>query len=91
MTTIMIIAWNVMGLNFPNKRRDVKWVLRKYCCDAAILVESKLEEINRNIALSFWGGRPFDWIFPPLVGRSGGIIVIWDTQALEYVGFFYLF
>ena len=56
-------------------------MLRKYCCDVAILVESKLEELNKNIALSLWSHRPFDWLFLPSVGRSGGIIVIWDPPA----------
>jgi len=51
-------------------------VLRKYCCDVAILVESKLEEVNLDIALSLWGWRRFAWLFLPLVCSSGGIIVI---------------
>jgi len=51
-TPTTIIAWNVRGLQYPNKRGDVKRVLRRYCCDAAILIEYRLEEVNQHIALS---------------------------------------
>ena len=57
--SIRIISWNVRGLNCPSKRGDVKWVFYRYCCDVAILVMSKLEEVNRHIALSLWGRGPF--------------------------------
>ena len=43
--TVRIIFWNVRGLNCPLKRGSVRWVLRRYSCDVAILLESKLEEV----------------------------------------------
>ena len=46
-TYVNIISWNVRGLNCPVKRGDVKWVLRKFACDVAILQESKMEEVGR--------------------------------------------
>ena len=63
--------------------RDVKWVLRTFACDVAILQESKLEVVSRPLAISLWGRRPIEWLYLPSVGRSGGIIVIWDPQVLE--------
>jgi len=78
-----VLAWNVRGLNCPNKRGDVKWVLRTFACDVAILQESKLEVVSRPIAISLWGRRPIEWPYLPSVGHSGGIIVIWDPQVLE--------
>jgi len=36
-TCVKVISWNVRGLNCPNKRGDVKWVLRRFACDIAIL------------------------------------------------------
>jgi len=82
---VRIIAWNVRGLNCPLKRGSVRWVLRKYSCDIAILLESKLEEVSREIILSLWGRPQVKWIFLPSVGRSGGIIIILDTQLVELV------
>jgi len=73
---IKIISWNVRGLNCPNKRGDVKWVLRNYRCDIAILQESKMEEVDHPVAISLWGSRSMDWLALPSRGRAGGIIVI---------------
>ena len=56
--------------------------LHKYCCDVAFFV-SNLEEVNHNIALSLWDRRPLEWLFLPSFGRSRGMIVISDSQALE--------
>ena len=53
-----------MGLTCPNKRGDVRWVLRTFCCDTAVLQESK-EEVNLPIAISLWGHRSVDWVVLP--------------------------
>uniref|UniRef100_A0A7C8YQP7 Endonuclease/exonuclease/phosphatase domain-containing protein n=1 Tax=Opuntia streptacantha TaxID=393608 RepID=A0A7C8YQP7_OPUST len=82
---INIISWNVRGLNCPNKSGDVKWVLRNFRCDIAILQETKMEEVNFSTAFSLWGRRSVDWLVLPSVGRSGGIVFIWDDQVLELV------
>ena len=54
---VKVISWNVRGLNCPAKRGDVKWLLRKYACDVAILQESKMEEVGRDAVVNLWGRR----------------------------------
>jgi len=44
-TTVRIISWNVRGLNCPLKRGSV----HRYSCDVAILIESKLEEVDHQV------------------------------------------
>jgi len=44
-----------------------------------------MEVVTRSIAISLWGRRPVEWIHLPLLGRSGGIIILWDPQILELV------
>jgi len=56
-THVKIISWNVRGLNCLVKRGDVKWVLRRFACDVAILQETKMEEIGRDVVVSLWGRR----------------------------------
>ena len=73
---IKIISWNVRGVNFPNKRGDASWLLRKFGCDIAILQESKMEDVNRPVVFYLWGRRSMDWLALPSRGRAGGIIVI---------------
>ena len=58
-------------------------MLCKYACDVAILQESKTEEVGRDVVVNLWGRRRVEWRFLPSVGRSGGIIVLWDPQVLE--------
>jgi len=80
---VNLLALNVRGFNCPNKRGDIKRVLRTFACDVTILQESKLEVVSRPLAISLWGRRPIEWLYLPSVGRSRGIIVIWDPQVLE--------
>lgn len=82
MISIKIISWNVRGLNYPIKRGNVKWVIRRFSYDVAILLESKLQEISRHITLSHGRRRSFGWPFRPFVGCFGAVI-IWNSQVLE--------
>jgi len=82
--TINGLSWNVRGLNCPNKRGHVKWVLRKFSCDVAILHEFRMEVVTRPIAISLcW--HPLEWLYLLSIGHLGGIIIIWDPQLLELV------
>ena len=65
------------GLICPNKRGDVKWALRNFRCDIAILQETKIEEVNLSTVISLWGHRSVDWVVLPSVGRSRGVVIIW--------------
>ena len=56
-TYVNIISWNVRGLNCLVKRGDVKWVLRRFACDVAILQESKMEEVGRDVVVSLLDRR----------------------------------
>ena len=60
-------------------------MLRKFACDVAVLQESKMEEVERDVVVSLWGRRTVERRFLPSVGRSGGIIILWDPQVLELV------
>ena len=82
---INIIFWNVRGLNCPNKRGDVKWMLRNFRCDIAILQETKMKEVNLSTTISLWGRRSIDWVVLPSMDCFGGIVIIWDDQALELI------
>jgi len=46
------------------------------------------------IAVRLWGRRPMKWLFLVSVGRSGGIVTIWDPQTVELldskIGSFFL-
>uniref|UniRef100_A0A7C8ZNH5 Endonuclease/exonuclease/phosphatase domain-containing protein n=1 Tax=Opuntia streptacantha TaxID=393608 RepID=A0A7C8ZNH5_OPUST len=77
---LRIISWNVRGLNCPLKRGSVRWVLRRYSWDVAILLESELQEVDRRMVCSLWGRRQVKWVYLSSSGRSGGIN---DTISME--------
>ena len=62
-------------------------MLCNFQCDIAILQETKMEEVTFSTAISRWGRRSVDWMVLPSVGRSGGIVIIWDDQALESIDY----
>ena len=53
----------------------------RFSIDAAILLES-MWKVNRQTILSLWVGGI---LMRPSISRSRGIIVIWDSQALELI------
>ena len=42
-----------------------------------------MEVVGHSVVVSLWGCRQVQWLFLPSVGRSGGIIIMWDPQVLE--------
>ena len=61
----------------------MRWVLWRYSCNVAILLESKLEEVDRRVVLNLWGRRQVKWVYLPSSGRSGGIVILLDPEAFE--------
>ncbi|XP_071738762.1 uncharacterized protein [Rutidosis leptorrhynchoides] len=46
--------------------------------DIAIIQETKCNWVNDNWVESIWGSSSFNYIQKPKVGKSGGLLVIWD-------------
>ena len=70
-------------LNCPIERGDVKWVLHMVSGDIVILQESKIEDISHPITISLKGHHRVQQLFLMLVGRSKGIVTIWDPQSFQ--------
>ncbi|XP_019447298.1 PREDICTED: uncharacterized protein LOC109350521 [Lupinus angustifolius] len=43
----------------------------------------KLEEVDGSLCFSVWGNNNCSWDFNPAVGRSGGILSIWDDSKFH--------
>ncbi|KAF5461248.1 hypothetical protein F2P56_021060 [Juglans regia] len=80
-----IVSWNVRGLHDPNKRLQVRNLLRQWKGDIICLQETKLEDISRQIVRSLWRGQHVGWSFLPSNGASGGVLVMFDTRVVERV------
>ncbi|KAL8505996.1 hypothetical protein ACS0TY_017015 [Phlomoides rotata] len=42
-----------------------------------------MESISENVCKSIWGHSNFDWAFKASVGRSGGIISLWNSDLFH--------
>lgn len=47
--------------------------------------ETKTQAIDRKMMLDLWGRRPFSFVHKPTAGRSGGIMVAWNTSMLDVI------
>ncbi|XP_021820446.1 uncharacterized protein LOC110762145 [Prunus avium] len=80
-----IISWNIRGLGSKRKRLVLKEQLTRLRPDIVILQETKKQEIDRRLVASVWCSRFRDWVFVPSTGRSGGIVIIWNTQFVSVI------
>ena len=69
---VLKIAWNVRGLNNPQKREVCKNLLKKWRCDVICLQETKLSSLNSALLLD-------------VVQTSGGVLLIWDKRVVEKI------
>ncbi|KAK2406570.1 hypothetical protein QL285_042285 [Trifolium repens] len=50
--------------------------------------ETKLGVIDKKLCYQLWGGDDVDWRSAPAIGRSGGIITMWDNKRGTFVSSF---
>ena len=48
-----------------------------------MLQEVKREFIDRAFVGSIWRSRFKDWVVLPSIGRSGGILLMWDVRTVK--------
>ena len=78
-----ILSWNIRGSGSQNKRRAIKKTICRINPDLVVLQEVKTEVIDRGFVASIWSSRFKEWVVLPAIGRSGGIVVIWDVRSLK--------
>jgi hypothetical protein len=82
---LKIISWNVRGLNFRDKRLQVRHMLKLWNADIVCLQETKLDFIDRGVVRSLWGIHHVDWLYLGSEGASGGIFFMWDRRVVEKI------
>ena len=78
-----ILSGNIRGSGFPTKQRAIKKVICKVNPDLVVLQEVKRESIDKTFMASIWRSRFKAWVVLPAIGRSGGILIIWDVRSLK--------
>jgi exonuclease III len=77
------------------QEKKVKELILREKVDVLAIQESKLALVDKNLCARLWGGEGVGWRSAPAIGRSGGIITLWDAtkghlvesfQGQGYVG-----
>ncbi|GKV48319.1 hypothetical protein SLEP1_g55143 [Rubroshorea leprosula] len=74
---------DVLGMGGIGKKRQIREIMMKEKVDFIAIQETKLVTVDRKICRIIWGTDDFDWVAKPSVGRSGGLLCIWNAKVLK--------
>lgn len=77
---VKILSWNVRGVNSESKRGIVRTLIQQWGADIYVLVETKLTESKVYVFRQLWQKRWMGEYHLNAIGRSGGIVVMWDKR-----------
>ncbi|XP_073016672.1 uncharacterized protein [Primulina eburnea] len=60
----------------------IRAVIVKEKPDLIVLQEIKKEVVDRRFISSIWKSRFVEWVILPALGRSGGILIMWDPRFI---------
>lgn len=81
--SMKIISYNIRGLGGKIKKKEISKLIHEHSVDLICLQETKMEEVSSQLCLSLWAGDDFDWSFKPVVGRSGGLLMLWRSSVFS--------
>jgi exonuclease III len=86
------LIWNCQGLGQSTKFDFLREIIREERVDFIGLQETKKNHFNDSLLSSFAGNKIFAWFSSPPNGRSGGLLVgfnskVFDVRELKLVNF----
>ena len=60
-------------------------MIRNWRPNIVCLQETKMELITRAVIRSLWRGQQVDWSYLGSGGAFGGVLLMWDTRAVNKV------
>ena len=82
---MLVLSWNVRGLNACPKRVVVKELLVKFNLDVVILQEFNVSTVDRHLVKLVWSSRFVGWAALEAYGSSGGILILWKENSVTVV------
>lgn len=80
---MLLGSMNIRGLGGKVKKKKIKGLVNSNKLDFIAIQETKLETIDNRLCEYLWGDTSCDWVFSPSVGRSGGMLCIWNKANLK--------
>ncbi|XP_028105623.1 uncharacterized protein LOC114304685 [Camellia sinensis] len=81
-----ILSWNVRGLGRPEKRGNIKSLVRERCVDVLFLQETKRSSMDDHFVKTIWPYEELEFLLVDLEGSAGGLLCIWKPQVFELKG-----
>jgi exonuclease III len=78
-----IATWNPRGLNMPARRTAVCEIASAARLAILCLQETKLDHIDRSLAVEIAGTDRQDFFFLPAEGTRGGAAIFWDASVVS--------
>ncbi|XP_027342960.1 uncharacterized protein LOC113855518 [Abrus precatorius] len=78
-----IDSFNCRGLGSEVKQKKVCEIVRSEGLEFLAIQETKLETCNSNLCAHLWGSVDFDRCTLPSIGRSGGMLLLWNTSKSQ--------
>ncbi|KAK9033098.1 hypothetical protein V6N11_018136 [Hibiscus sabdariffa] len=66
-----------------SEKKSIQLLLRRLRCGMAIFQETKLEFIDDKVVKQVWHSNQFVFVFAPSIGRSRGVLCIWDPMLFS--------
>lgn len=77
MDKLKVASWNMNGINYPIKRKNILSHLSKEKVDTALLKESHLSVLEASKLRQSWVGHV---VASPADGKNNGVIVLFNLQ-----------
>ncbi|XP_071726763.1 uncharacterized protein [Rutidosis leptorrhynchoides] len=76
-----IVSLNIRGFKQEGKVKWFKEICNQSRADIIAVQETKCGLVGDNWVEFLWGSKDFGFIQKEAIGRSGGMLLIWDTNA----------
>jgi exonuclease III len=86
---MIICSMNVKGLGAGEKKRKIREMVKNERVDVLALQETKIEDVDRRLCSTLWGGNDVGWCGVPSNCRSGGLITLWNPSKGKLVKSFF--
>lgn len=78
-----IISWNRRGLLNKSKQLALKRLLKSTNPVVVSIQEMKQEVIDSSLIKALWSSKDIVWDFVEAVGRSEGILTMWNESKIS--------
>lgn len=74
-----VLSFNIKGGENPTNRHVIRNLISSGKVDICMLQETKIQRMKNSVAQAFWESSEVTWSAKNNVGKSGGMILLWNS------------